>query len=104
MAIQQARGRHEAAVENRKLQEKLLDAEQKKFAAGESTTYTVTQVTRDLTNARASELSALVGYRNARTNLDQNTGTILEANKVSVAEARAGRMTQVSSLPAQLPQ
>jgi outer membrane protein len=104
VAIQQARGRHEAAVENRKLQEKLLDAEQKKFAAGESTTYTVTQVTRDLTNARASELSALVGYRNARTNLDQNTGTILEANKVSVAEARAGRMTQVSSLPAQLPQ
>lgn len=103
VAIQQARTRYEAAVENRKLQEKLFEAEQKKFAAGESTTYTVTQIARDLAAARASELASLVGYRTARINLDQNTGTILEANKVSLAEAKSGQVTQASVLPAQLP-
>ncbi len=103
VAIQQARVRYEASAENRKLQEKLFEAEQKKFSAGESTTYTVTQIARDLANARASELATLVAYRNARTNLDQNTGTILEANKVSLSEAKAGRITQASALPAQLP-
>jgi outer membrane protein TolC len=96
VAIQQARGRYETAVESRKLQEKLHDAEQKKFAAGESTTYNVTQISRDLTTARAAELAALVGYRNARTNLDQNTGTILEANHVSLAEAKDGRVARAS--------
>ena len=101
VAIQQARGRYQASVEARRLQEKLYDAEQKKFAAGESTTYNVTQISRDVATARAAELAALVGYRNARTNLDQNTGTILEANHVSLAEAKDGRVAQASVAPPQ---
>lgn len=103
VAIQQARGRYEAAAENRKLQEKLYEAEQKRLAAGESTTYTVTQMSRDLDAARASELIALVAHRNARTNLQQNTGTMLEANHVSLAEARTGRVAQEAALPVTLP-
>jgi len=102
VAIQQSRGGYGAAVEARKLQEQLLDAEQKKFAAGESTTYNVTQISRDVIAARAAELSALVGYRNARINLDQSTGTLLEAYHVSLTEAKDGRVSQNSALPADL--
>jgi outer membrane protein TolC len=104
VAIQQARARYEAAESSRKLQEQLYIAEQKRLAAGESTTYTVTQISRDVAAARSSELAALVAYRNARTNLEQNTGTILEANKISLAEAKSGQVAQASALPATLPQ
>lgn len=104
VAINQARARYDAAVQNRILQQKLYDAEQKKFAAGESTTYNVTQQLRDLNNANSSELSALVTWKNARINLDQNTGTILEANQISISDARSGKVAQASALPATLPQ
>ena len=103
VAIRQARARYDAAAQNRILQEKLYDAEQKKYAAGESTTYNVTQQLRDFTNAQASELAALVTYQNARTNIDQVTGAILENNHISIGEAQSGKVAQPSSLPAALP-
>jgi outer membrane protein len=104
VAINQARARYDAAIQNRILQQKLYDAEQKKYSAGESTTYNVTQQLRDLTNANSSELAALVTWKNARINLDQNTGTILEANHISISDAMTGRVAQGSVLPAALPQ
>jgi outer membrane protein TolC len=103
VAIRQARARYEAAVQNRILQEKLLDAERKKFAAGESTTYNVTQQQRDLANARSTELTALINHRNARTYLDQTTGTVLESNGVTLADAKSGKLSRPSELPADLP-
>jgi outer membrane protein len=103
VAIGQARARHDAAVQNRILQEKLYDAEQKKYSVGESTTYNVTQQLRDLTNAATAELSALVAWKNARINIQQTTGTILEDNQISISDARSGKVAQGSSLPAALP-
>jgi outer membrane protein TolC len=90
VALRQARSRYDAASRNRVLQEKLYEAEQKKLAAGESTTFNVTQQARDLDNARSSELSALVSYENARINIDQTTGTILEKNEISIGDAKTG--------------
>ncbi len=46
----------------RELQEKKLEAEQKKFAAGMSTTFFVLQAQRDLAQAKDSELSAILDY------------------------------------------
>ena len=46
----------------RELQEKKLEAEQKKFAAGMSTTFFVLQAQRDLAQARDAELSAILDY------------------------------------------
>jgi outer membrane protein len=90
IALRQARSRHQAAVQNRILAEQLLDAEQKKFRLGSSTSYNVVQQERDLTNAQSVELSALVSYTDARISLDQTLGTTLETNHVSIAEARSG--------------
>ena len=82
IAIQQATGRYQTAAENRILQEKLLDAEQKKFTAGESTSFNVIRQQRDLATAQAQEVAALVGYQKARIGLDQSTGATLDANRI----------------------
>jgi outer membrane protein TolC len=88
VALQQARAAWDAAVQNRTLQEQLLDAEQKKFNLGASTSYNVVQQQRDLATAQSSELAALVRYQTARTSLDQLTGTTLEANHISLDQVQ----------------
>jgi outer membrane protein len=100
IAVRQARVRHEAAVKNRELQQKLLDAEQRKFLLGASTPYNVTQQQRDLAAAAATEVSSLASYIAARMSLDQTLGITLEANHVSIDEARTGKVGRASSLPA----
>jgi len=99
IAVRQARVRHEAAVKNRELQQQLLDAEQRKFLLGASTPYNVTQQQRDLAAAAATEVSSLASYIAARMSLDQTLGITLEANHVSIDEARTGKVGRTSSLP-----
>jgi outer membrane protein len=103
VGLQQARVRYLASVKNRVLEEQLLDAEQKKFALGASTTFLVVQQQRDLATAKATEVASLVAYSNARVLLDQTLGTTLESNHVTVQEALNGRVARPSSLPATLP-
>jgi outer membrane protein TolC len=90
VALQQARARYDAAVKNRVLQQDLFASEQKKYALGASTPYNVTQQQRDLVTAQSAEMSALVSYSTARIALDRTLGTTLEANHVSIAQARLG--------------
>jgi HAE1 family hydrophobic/amphiphilic exporter-1 len=54
--------RVESTRASRELQEKKLEAEQKKFAAGMQTTFFVLQAQRDLAQARDLELSAILDY------------------------------------------
>lgn len=85
VALQQARARYDAAAKNRELEQQLLDAEQRKFALGASTSYNVVQQERDLMAAQSSEIAALVSYSDARTLLDRTLGTTLETNHISLA-------------------
>ena len=103
VALRQARARYEAASQNRILQQQLYEAEQKKFAAGESTAYNVTQTQRDYIAGQSSELGALVGWKSARISLDQTTGATLEVYGVKIGEAQAGKVERPSVLPAALP-
>jgi outer membrane protein len=95
IALQQARVRYEAATKNRALTQALLDAEQRRYELGASTPYNVIQQQRDLAAARASEISALAAYGNARVSLDQGLGTTLENNHVSIREAQVGLVTSI---------
>ena len=104
IGLQQARIRYQAAVKNRVLEEQLLDAEQKKFKLGASTTYNVVTQQRDLATAQATEISALASYSQARILLDQTLGTTLKNNNVSIDEAQNGRVARSSTLPANLPE
>ena len=98
VALGQARSRYEAAVQNRQLQQELLDAEQKRFRLGASTPYNVTLQQRDLINAQSAEVAALFSYNSARVSLDQTLGATLEANHVSIEDARSGRVERKSSV------
>ena len=103
IGLQQARVRYQAAVRNRTLEQQLLDAEQKKFALGASTTFLVVQQQRDLATAQSAEVAALVAFSNAQVSLDQTLGTTLQANHISLDEAKTGQVAGKSSLPAKLP-
>jgi outer membrane protein TolC len=100
VALQQARARLEAAVRNRTLQQELFDSEEKRFRLGASVPYNVAVQQRDLINAQSAALAAMVAYSTARVSLDQTLGLTLEANHVSLDEAKTGRILRVSSPPA----
>ena len=55
----------------RVLQERRLDAETKKFAAGMSTNFLVTQAQRDLALAEVAELRAIADYRKSLVNFER---------------------------------
>jgi outer membrane protein TolC len=104
IGLQQARVRYQAAVKNRVLNEQLLQAEQKKFSLGASTTFLVVQAQSALATAQSTEVASLVTFSNARVSLDQTLGTTLQTNHVSIEEAHRGRVSRTSALPATLPQ
>ncbi len=55
----------------RVLQERRLDAEEKKFAAGMSTNFLVTQAQRDLADASVAEIRAILDYSKSQIELDR---------------------------------
>jgi outer membrane protein len=103
IGLQQARSKYLAASRNRVLQEQLLQAEQRKFSLGASTSFLVVQQQRDLATAQSTEVAALVTYSNARVALDQTLGLTLKNNHISLQEAQNGAVDKPSALPATLP-
>jgi outer membrane protein len=74
----------------RVLQEQRLDAEQKKFAAGMSTNFVVTQAQRDLALALVAELRAVADYRKSLVNFDR---VQVAGGGVAFASTAASRVT-----------
>ena len=66
IGLQQARAQYQAAAKQRVLEEQTVDAEQKKLAAGVSTTYNVILTQRDLVTAQSNEVAARSAYAKAR--------------------------------------
>jgi outer membrane protein TolC len=62
--------RIETARAARALAEQRLDAERKRFDVGMSTSFLVVQAQRDLTQARTSELAAVLAYNLALVDLE----------------------------------
>jgi outer membrane protein TolC len=61
-----------------------LDAEQKKFENGKSTSYTVLQMQRDLTTARGNEIQALAAYNKALAQLSLDEASTLQRLGINV--------------------
>ncbi len=78
--------RIEAARISTELQRKKLDAEQRKFANGMSTSFEVLSFQRDLANAELAEIRAALDYVKALTALERAKGTLLEARGLTLAE------------------
>jgi len=100
IAVKNARARYQSATTASAVAQQVLDAEQKKYELGASTSYAVVQHQVDLANARSAEVSAVSAYAQAKLQLDQATGTILENNNVVIDEVKNGR---VSKTPSRIP-
>jgi outer membrane protein TolC len=77
----------------RVLQERRLDAEEKRFAAGMSTNFFVTQAQRDLALAQVAELRAIADYRNSIVNFErvqEAGGGVSFSGSTGNAVSRAG--------------
>lgn len=98
-AVRQAEAAVRSSQKARELQEQTLDAEQKKFALGATTIFFVIQSQRDLAQARSAEVTALGTYAKARNSLQQTLGTTLEANDISIDEAKSGQVARESQIP-----
>jgi len=83
-AIDTARRSIAAASKGRELAEKNLDAVKKKYDNGMSTSFEVTQIQRDLSAARTTELQALTVYRKALAAYHFATADILDWKGVQV--------------------
>ncbi len=87
IALQTARTALAAAIEARKYQEQLVDAERDKLTVGASTNFLVIQQESYLAQARSTEVSARSVWIKAKVALDRSVGNLLEKSGVSVDKA-----------------
>jgi len=88
-----------ADIRARILAEETLDAEQKKFLLGASTTFLVIQAERDLATARSTEVRSLANLAEAKVNFDRALGRTLEVNRIDVADAMHSQPVKVPLIP-----
>ena len=86
----------QAAVEYAK---QSLDAEQKKYQFGTSTTTAVLQTRSALATAESTLMSAMAAYEKARVELDRSVGTLLEHSNISLDDAARGQVTRMPNAP-----
>jgi outer membrane protein len=76
-----------------------LDAEQKKYQFGTSTTTLVLQTQSALATAESTLISATAYYEKSRIELDRATGVTLDHVGVSIDDAAKGQVTRLPSVP-----
>ena len=89
-AVQQNRARVEAARKAVTYARESFEAEQAKYSVGMSTSVSVLQSQRDLTQAQSSLITAMADYEKAHVDLDQKTGLTLANNNVDLSDAESG--------------
>ena len=86
----------QAAVE---LAKQSLDAEQKKFRLGASTSTLVLQNQSALATAESNLVSAEAAYEKAQIELDRATGLLLEHAGIVMSDAEKGEVTHMPKVP-----
>jgi outer membrane protein TolC len=86
-AVKNAQSAYQSVAATRQARvyaEAALDAEQKKYAVGKSTTFTVLQLQNTLTADRGQEIRALANYYEALVNLAQQEGSTLDRHHINI--------------------
>jgi len=83
-AAETNRKRIDATRVARELAQRRLEAEQKKFEVGMSTSFLIVQAQRDLSQAAANELRALIDFVKALAAFERAQGTILDRSNIAV--------------------
>jgi outer membrane protein TolC len=102
IALTQDRAQVAAASKARDLQQQTFDAEQKKYQLGASTVYQVILTQRDLITAQGTELRALANLVEAKANYERAVGRTLDANHVTIADAKTGETEHETLIPGTL--
>ncbi len=74
----------DAARASKVFQERNLDAERKRYENGMSTSFQITQIQEDLTQARSREVNAIINYRTALAEYQRVIGRLLDEEGVEV--------------------
>ena len=80
-----------AAQKASDLADQTLDAEQKKYNLGASTSLNVLSDQRDLAQAESTLVSAMTNYAKARVQLDRDTAQTLDRYNIKIDEAVTGK-------------
>lgn len=81
------------------LAQQSLDAEQKKFNLGASTSTLVLQNESELATAKSNLLSAEAAYEKAEIDLDRATGLLLDHAGIVMSDAETGVVTHMPKVP-----
>jgi outer membrane protein len=98
-AVQQNRASVDSAKAALDLARESLDAEQKKYQFGTSTTTLVLQYQSQLATAQSALVNATVAYEKSRVELARATGTLLDDDHVSIDDAVRGQVTHMPNVP-----
>jgi len=79
----------EAARASVRFQERSLDAEKKRYENGMSSSFEITRIQQDLTGAKSREVTAVIAYRTALTQLQQSTGQLLPTYSIVIDDPNA---------------
>ncbi|MGA3211518.1 MAG: TolC family protein [Terriglobales bacterium] len=102
-ALQQNRARVDAARKARDLAQQTLDAEQKKYSLGASTTYAVQAAQRDFSQSESSLVAAMTAYEKSRVDLDSQTGLTLAHLGIEMNDAESGNINHLPNVPGVVP-
>ncbi len=91
-AVQQDRAQVDAARAAGDYASQNLEAEQKKYSLGASTSYNVMQLQNALTQSEQTLLTAITTYEKARIQLDLVTGQTLNRYSIDVEDATTGEV------------
>ncbi len=98
-SVQQNRAAVEAAKAAVELAKQSLDAEQKKYALGASTTTLVLQQQSALTQAESNQVNAMSNYEKSRVELDRSIGATLDRLGIIMSDAERGIVTKTPTVP-----
>ncbi len=98
-SVQQNRASVDSAQAALDLARQSLDAEQKKYQFGTSTTTLVLQYQSQLATAESNLVNATVAYEKSRVELARSTGTLLDDDHISIDDAVRGQVAHMPNAP-----
>jgi outer membrane protein len=98
-AVTQNRAAVQSAQAGVELGKQSLDAEQKKFNLGASTSTLVLQNQSELATAQSNLVSAMAAYEKAEVELDRATGLLIEHAGIDIGDAERGEVTHAPKIP-----
>lgn len=102
-SVQQNRAAVQSAQAAVDLARQSLDAEQKKYALGASTSTLVLQNQSALATSESTLVSAMAAYEKSRLEMDRATGMLLEHTGIEIGDAVHGEVTHMPNVPDVVP-